>query len=161
MLRDGEVFPAKRSETKILGIVSANPAFSGGGAQLYWRGAFERDEWNRLIMKMQPKLGWKAKPNQTEADRPLTLQPVKSKDFDANRPYVPRTERPKKWTCVGLLGQIPTRVNRLMAKGFYVQSDNSGIGRLSTIQDTNIQCMHITHPFDAKKGYAVALCYKD
>jgi len=81
-------------------------------------------------------------------------------DYDPSRGYTPRDERPEEWTCVGLLGQIRIAVDATVTPDSYVVPGKDGIGTHSAKPGKGrpVEAMEIVVPFDAAKGYGVALC---
>ena len=90
-------------------------------------------------------------------DQNGVLSPVRNSAHDPMREYVPRTARPEEWTIVGLLGQIRARVDACVREDDFVAAGQDGIGTRGNGND-RVECMEIVIPFDAEKGYAVALC---
>ena len=88
--------------------------------------------------------------------RKMVSVPMENPDFDPSRTNIPRAQRPKEWTCVGLLGQLHVRVDETVVESCWVTVKN-GIGTISTAE-TRLKCMEIKTNFDQNKGYAVALC---
>ena len=78
---------------------------------------------------------------------------IENPDYDPSVENVPRSQRPDAWSCVGLLGQVHTRVNADVMPGNYVNA----MGEAEAFA-TRLECMEIKQPFDAAKGYAVAVC---
>jgi len=58
-----------------------------------------------------------------------------------------------------MLGEVHTRVDASLQAGDFVMPVAPGIGGKS-YQETPLYCMEITRPYDAEKGYAVALCLR-
>jgi len=142
---------------EILGVVSSNPSIRAGGADLYWQGTYQQNKWGQIDTSMMPRAGWRPGPDQTEDDHPKVNTPVKSKAYQKNRPYKSRAERPGEWTCVGLLGQVRTRVLGKLVAGDYLCAGSYGIARRSVVP-TRLSFMKILSPFQPQRGYAIGLC---
>lgn len=75
--------------------------------------------------------------------------------------HTPRASRPAEWTRVGLVGQIRLRVDETVKPDSQaVAGDVPGVltaGRWVG-EGAQVRCMAITSPFDAERGYAIALC---
>jgi hypothetical protein len=135
-----------------------------------------KDEWGRPVYEeikdpaWQPKTipdeKWKPKDGETEADRPMiAVETEKDRpsirvqkenpDYDPKREQEPRSERPKEWTLIGLLGQVYVRCNETVQPGDFVKSKNKGIGTKSE-DKTKLRAMKVTKPFDGK--YSIVYC---
>ena len=163
----------------VVGVVSSAPGITAGDAALHWRSAFMEDEWGIPQMEQVPDPDWTPDTSQNTVPQfdgsdiigydvsewtvpgspPLVLQPVLNPEYDPTRPYKARSQRPMEWTCVGLVGQVRTRLDETVSGGNYVQCNTSGIGTKSA-GETNIQCLKILEgqSFDSSLGYALGLC---
>ena len=95
----------EEGETPI-GIVSGTSGFTGGGADIYWKGYWEQDAWGRPVDAQQLIHG---EPVFNEDGTPK-MKRVVNPDWDSTSmdTYIPRKDR-KEWACVGLLGQVLMR----------------------------------------------------
>lgn len=158
---------------RVLGVVSANPAIIGNASSLGWAGRFEVDEWGRKVMVDVEHVRWGKSadragydgflrnaptPIPEDAVRWSVAMPKPAAGYDPSRPYVERKQRPEEWTVVGLLGQIRTRVDATVAVDDDVMPGEGGVGTLGEGRGKAIVCMDIEVPFDAERGYAIALC---
>jgi hypothetical protein len=144
----------------ILGVVSSNPALKAGGCELHWQGAHLRNDWNQLVFEDVPETSWRPGPGQTESDRPTNRQPKINPDYKPNESvYVDRGKRPKEWTCVGMLGQILTRVDDTVSAMDYVAPGTVGVSTKSLTR-TKVRCMrlHRSNLEEGGKTYNIALC---
>ena len=158
-IQEGKVRPAKSGD-RVIGIVSGSPGVVLGAAGFDWQGRYLKDEWNRVIRSMQKQPGWKpdAEKGETEADWPEMLLPVENPAYNPKQTYVSREDRPAEWTKVGMMGQLPVRVDKTVDKpDLYIKSDDNGMGTVG-INSTDIKVMKILQPFDTTKGYGIALC---
>jgi hypothetical protein len=147
------------SGDKWFGVVSSRPGIAAGGADLHWQGAHDVDEWGRWNYDQVPNKGWKRRtPGELESWRPLKPKARLNAAFDPKRPYLPRSERPAEWTCVGLVGQLRTRVDASVTGGVFIAPDSSGVGTTS-LQPTGARVMHILpgQEYRADRGYGIAL----
>jgi hypothetical protein len=129
---------------RVLGIVSAKPAFAAGGADLHWHGLKQADEF-----------GVEAR---DEQGRCVVSQ---KHDEDKAEGYVPRRKRPAEWTCVGLMGQLRVRVDATVKAGSYVVPGKDGIGTHADEPPRTgrpIECFEVLHKPTKKRGCGVALC---
>ena len=85
--------------------------------------------------------------------------PKPSAEYEPGRPYVSRRDRPEEWSVVALIGQVRVRVDASVAVGDLLEPGPGGVARASAKpKGRPVEVMEITVPFDASKGYAVALC---
>jgi hypothetical protein len=154
------VATASDDGTDILGIVSSNPAVRAGGSEMHWQGSHLRNDWNQLVFENVADTSWRRGPGQTERDRPISRRPKINPDYKPNESvYVDRGKRPKEWTCVGLLGQILTRVDDTVSPTDYVAPGVAGVGTKSLTR-TKVRCMrlHRSNMEEEGKTYNIALC---
>jgi hypothetical protein len=174
-LDGAKVRPAKEDED-FIGVVSGTAAIRLGDSPFCWQGRYLSDEWGRPVYedikdpswepKIVPDEKWKPKKGETEADRPMiavetekdrpTIRVQKENpDYDPEKEQVPRSERPKEWTLVGLLGQVYVRCDETVKPGDFVKSKDKGIGTTSE-EKTKLQAMKVTKAFDGK--YSIVYC---
>lgn len=140
---------------RVLGVVSVMPTVLGNADGLHWQGTYERDEWGaELLVEAEEQRRGKAH---------KVVQRKLSPQWDRARKHMPRTKRPDEWTAVGLLGQLRVAVDATVGEGDFVEpGDVPGIGTRTRDGEPGkgrpIECMEITSPFDAVRGYAIALC---
>jgi hypothetical protein len=174
-LEGAKVRPAKKDED-FIGVVSGTAAIRLGDSPFCWQGRYMKDEWGRAVYeeikdpawgpKKVPDEKWEPKEGETEADRPMT--PVESEkdrptirvqkenpDYDPEKEQIPRSERPKEWTLVGLLGQVYVRCDGTVKPGDFVKSKDKGIGTKSE-EKTKLRAMKVTKEFDGK--YSIVYC---
>ncbi|NIM15081.1 MAG: hypothetical protein GTO45_24220 [Candidatus Aminicenantes bacterium] len=174
-LEGANVRPAKKDED-FIGVVSGTAAIRLGDSPFCWQGRYMKDEWGRPVYeeikdpewepKTVPDEKWKPKKGQTEADRPMIPietekdRPIirvqkENPDYDPKRKQEPRSERPKEWTLVGLLGQVYVRCDDTVKPGDFVKSGSKGIGTMSE-EKTKLRAMKVTKAFDG--NYAIVYC---
>ena len=93
-----------------IGVISANPGIIGnsdGGAGDEWVGKYEKDEWGiPLYESHELELPSKVDEEGNVSTKKHRIQRRKlSKEFDADKEYLTREERPE-WNKVALLGQV-------------------------------------------------------
>ena len=93
VLEGARIRPAQADEDPI-GVISATPSVVGDGDMDRWKGKYLRDGFGACL--------WEE--NTSSGTRQRQLNP----DFDPERPYTPRAERPE-WDMVGLLGKLRIR----------------------------------------------------
>ncbi len=159
---------------RLLGVVSVAPAVIGNAAPFEWQGRWQRDEFGRPIMVMVPWAKTKKQddagksyngpadrvPKGIKVDKFNKARRVLREDWDKDRTYSPRAERPNEWTKVGLLGQLCVRVDATVLEGDDIMPGPDGLGTQgeSDLRGARIECMEITTAYDADAGYGVALC---
>ena len=160
----------------VLGVVSGTAFVIGGDTPFTWAKRFKTGEFGEPLYKSIPDPdwtptipdpNWKPQGVETEEQRPQIPNPfpqeeiqipVENEAYDASIVNVPRSQRVKEWTCVGLLGQLYVRVDESVSEGNWINPGINGVGTLANGK-TNLRCMAIKQKFDASKGYAVALCF--
>lgn len=114
---DGDkIIPAYDND--IFGIISAKPSIIGNNP-VEWQGKYKRDVFGGLI---------------TDENGDFVL----SDEYDADRPYIPRSERPE-WAPVGILGRLIIIDNGTCTPNGYVSAKN-GVGTAS-LSPTNIRVL--------------------
>ena len=137
----------KANGDDILGVISKTAVLLAGDTTFSWAGRYMRDEFGGLIYEDVEVL------NEDGNVEIMTL-PVESSSYDPNKEQIPRSDRKKEWSCVGLIGQVYTRIDDTVNVGDYLSSLN-GIGTKSNIS-TNLKVMRITKSYDGE--YGIALC---
>lgn len=79
---------------------------------------------------------------------------VLNPDYDPDRPYVYRADRPEEWTKVGIIGQFMTRVTEPFKVGDYI-----GHGGKVSVVKTDIRVDAVERQFDQEIGDGRAWCY--
>ena len=163
-LEGAKVRPAKKDED-FIGVVSGTAAVRLGDSPFCWKGRYMNDEWGRPVYeeikdpgwepKKVPDEKWSPQKGETEEDRPTIRVQKENPDYDPQREQVPRSERPKEWTLVGLLGQVYVRCDGSVKPGDFVKSGSKGIGTKSD-EKTKLRAMTVTQEFDGK--YSIVLC---
>jgi hypothetical protein len=172
---DGRRVRPSRAGDVVLGAISATASIAAGDTPFHWSKRYLTGEFGELLyhdipdpdwLALMPDPNWRPSGDESVTDRPLVPNPtprplvrapMENPDYDPERANVSRSERPAEWSCVGLLGQVHTRLGADVAAGDYVAANDGGQGIRSTAP-TNLRCMEIKSPFDAVKGYAVGVC---
>lgn len=120
------------TDSYVLGIASATPAFLGNAGELRWEGKYQTDEWGRIQYQeteipdlIHEPTGDVILPAHTQS------RPVLSTEYDPEIPYVPRSERPE-WIPVGLLGKLRVRDDGTCVPGGYCRPNDNGVASSST-----------------------------
>lgn len=153
-LEGAKVRPAKKNED-FIGVVSGTAAVRLGDTPFYWQGRFIYDEWGKPVTEKIRDPRWKPGKNQTEKDRPELTIYKENRDFDPSKTQIPRSQRPKEWTLVGLLGQVYVRCDDTVQPGDYIQSAARGLGTRAK-EKTQLRAMKITRPLDGT--FAIVFC---
>jgi hypothetical protein len=172
---DGRKVQAASDGDLVLGVVSATGAVVAGNSPFHWSKRYLTGEFGEMLYEeildpdWQPLIrdpSWRPIEDQSPSDCPMIQNPtpqetirvpMENPDYDATRENVPRSERPDEWTCVGLLGQIHTRLDATVSVGDFVKPSAGGVGTKSD-EPTNVRCMEVRSAYDGSKGYAVGLC---
>lgn len=94
-----------------------------------------------------------------DAERYQVRQPALNPDYDPRRPQVPRSERPAEYTKCGLLGELRLQVDETVKVDDEIVPLKDGVGTAGVYcgRGKHVECSAIAEPFDAEKGYAVAI----
>lgn len=170
----------------VRGVVSATPGVIGNAAPHSWSGRWQVDAWGRRITQQLAMVRWRelvtrdaetgarvvtregyegmasAAPQPVPADaESYTITAfVEVPNYDASKRYVPRAARPDQWCPVALTGQVPVAVDGKAKVGDMLTSGVDGIGTPASGQPRGrpVEVLEITSPFDAARGYGIALC---
>lgn len=112
-----------------IGIVSVEAAVVGDSAWAAWTGKWERDRFGQVVMEDYDLLCWGAYDEDSGTYKTQTTREAmiaagredeipddavvvtkqrkkRSADYDPNREYIPRKDRPE-WQAIGLMGKLP------------------------------------------------------
>lgn len=165
-----KVRPAVDGEP-ILGVVSATAAAALNDSPFSWQGRYLRGPFGELIKRPVLHVRWLddeggydgpadgvVVPEGFEYELYERLLPVEDPNYNALLPQLPRSERPREWTLVGLIGQVYVRVTEHVAPGDWIRATTTpGRGGKSSSK-TALRCMKITKSYSSDFGYAIALC---
>jgi hypothetical protein len=155
-LEGRKIRKANSTDKRYLGVISKTAGVILGGAGFCWQGRYLYDEFGGLITQPIPHPNWEPQEGQTEEDRPLITVEVENPDYDPEREYQDRQNRPE-WHIVGMLGQIHIRIDNTVQAKDYIRSNENGIGTKNETEQ-GWYVMDITTPYSEEKGYGVALC---
>jgi hypothetical protein len=125
-LRGKKTCIASAADDYIAGVTSGAPGIIGDSGEMHWQGKYATDRWGRVQVREVDL------PAQTDsAGRVLIparkeLQPTLRPDWDPDRDYVPRLQRPE-WVAVGMLGKLLVRDDGTCEVDGYCQPNGSGI----------------------------------
>lgn len=130
---EGKVSPANGDE--FIGVVSGTAGVVLNSASLSWHGAYKIGEHGEPVF---------------ETDHDGNQVRVKSENFNESLAdtYVPRSERPAEWSCIGLVGQVYVNVADDVLPGDYLTAIN-GVGNKSK-NKTGLRVMYLTSKGVAK-----------
>lgn len=135
---EGGIAPATDGSLPI-GVVSATAGVVLGDSEFEWSGRYMKGDFGEYLLDEDGKK-------------------IPNPEYNEDLKQLPRSQRPKEWTTVGLLGQVYVRLTQFVKAGDYVQPTwTEGKGGKAG-RKTNIQCIKITSNYNKKKGYAVGLC---
>lgn len=141
---DGDKIKIANEGDDMLGVISETAGAVLGQADFYWQDRYLRNEFGGLIYE-----------EITDGSGRVFSVPKENPDYNPDQEYESREDRPE-WNIVGLLGQIHIRIDETVNHGDYI-SPKDGLGTKST-DLKQWKVMKITTPYDATKGYGVALC---
>lgn len=128
--------------TDILGATSGTKGVVGDAEEMNWHGKYECDEFGRPVfeeVEVEREVT-NEETGETEIVKELVTTKKLSKNYDPNRHYAPRSDRPE-WAPVGLLGKVLVRQDSTLAVGDYVKAIN-GIATKSD-EKTNIRVLEV------------------
>ena len=138
-----------------LGIVSGTAALVMGDQLFHHKSKYKKDEFGVVIKSVQMVENVDDEGN---IHRELVELPVVNEDYDNQNEedYIPRSQRDE-WCVVGINGQIYTRIDETVENGDKITAMR-GVG---TKDNANgyYYVEEITTPYDAEKGYGVALVF--
>ena len=141
----------------VVGVTSATAGVILGETPFSWTDRWLKDEWGAYIMEDVIDEDWEPNEDETEEDRPVYSLPKENPDYNPEREYTKRQERPDEWTVVGLIGQVYVRLDENVKPMDYVKPLKDGVGQTSS-EPTSIKVMKITQEFDEDKGYQIGFC---
>ena len=130
---------AQADDTDILGIVSARPCIIGHDDNGEWHDKYLQDEFGTIIYEEVEVPDAYDKDGRMIAAAHKEMQPVLNPDYDPDREYIPRSERPE-WAVVGLVGQIIMLQDGTCYPNDYCKSADEGIATKSD-ERTNFRVM--------------------
>jgi hypothetical protein len=141
LARVGRKVRIARPGDRVMGVVSATPGILLGTGGLHYAKRYATNEFGRPLLNEDG----------SRMDAP---------GYDTQRPNVARTARPDEWTAVALVGQVRVRIGKGVEEGDYLTpgADGCALGTLARPDGRPVEVMEITTPFDAARGYGVALC---
>jgi len=85
--------------------------------------------------------------------------PKPSEAYEPGRQHIARTARPEEWTPVALVGQVRVRIGPGVHVGDLLTPGAEGCAAPTLVpKGRPVEVMEITTPYDAARGYGVALC---
>jgi hypothetical protein len=128
---DGEkVRKATATDEFVVGVTSATPAFVGDSGHLRWKHKFVTDEWGRVQHREVAVPARKNEEGDVIVQERTDVEPVVNPEFDAEREYISRIERPE-WVPVALMGKVLVRDDGRCEVNGYCTSNDEGIATSS------------------------------
>ena len=131
-LDGNKITTATSNEDYILGVVSVEPFVLGNADIDNWNGMYVRDKFGRIVYEDRQLTYLNVETGEEEisydADRNPVIEkiPVINPDFDPDREYVGRADRPE-WSPVGMLGQLLVYQDGTAEVNKYVCCNEEGI----------------------------------
>jgi hypothetical protein len=119
-----------------------------GEAPFSYHGKYVRDEFR--VPQLEKEIDSKGKVNMRAKIHPY---------YKPEKPYVPRSDRPKEYTKCGIIGRIPARTDATVTEDDWLMPHLTvpGLATKSPIR-TNLQAASLVTPFDPKRNFAVFGC---
>lgn len=136
-----------------LGVVSATAGLVMGDQIFHHKGKYLKDEFGVTLTKLGEDIFIN---DDGEEFTEMVEKPILNKDYDSSQEdaYESRMERDE-WATVGLIGQVFTRVDDTVRAGDKINAKN-GIGTKDN-ENGYYRVLEVTTPYNAGKGYGVAL----
>lgn len=109
-----------------LGIVSATPAIIGDSSKLHWKDKYLTDDFGRIKYHEVLIPEERDEEGNLIVDEHIETQPIINPDWDKNREYIPRSERPE-WAPVGVLGKLVVYDDGTLKQGDICRPGEGGI----------------------------------
>lgn len=160
----------------VIGVSTRAPSVLGNAAPLGWSGRYLVDEWGvpltqtitetledvhvDKIEETQEDGTIKVRTIHTTTSRQVPRRVrVENPDYDASRVYVPRKQRLDQYVAVGLLGQLRVAVGEGVRPGATVAPGEGGVAKSGKATGRRVRVMRVLSPFDAARGYAIAMAF--
>lgn len=150
---DGDKIKLADEGDDILGVISETAGIVLGEMSFHWQERYLRNEFGGLIYEEREV---EFKDESGEIKRELMTLPVENPEYNEDKQYISRADRPE-WNVVGLLGQVYIRIDNTIKTGDYFTAIN-GVATKSSGRGQGWRVMKITSPYDNERGYGVALC---
>lgn len=148
----GKIRPAQKGE-RMKGVISKTAGIMLGQSTYHWQGRYLRDDFGEVLLE---KRMVKIKDDDGNIREEMQMMPIENPDYQEELSYQSREERPE-WNKVGLLGQVRIRVDDTVGEEDHVIA-NGGLATRVDDPAKGYEVMEIIIPYDANKGYGVALC---
>ncbi|MEM5014118.1 peptidase G2 autoproteolytic cleavage domain-containing protein [Niallia taxi] len=148
----GKIRPAQKGE-RMKGVISKTAGIMLGQSTYHWQGRYLRDDFGEVLLEERIV---KIKDDDGNVREERQMMPIENPDYQEELSYKSREERPE-WNKVGLLGQVRIRVDDTVGEEDHVIA-NGGLATKADDPTNGYEVMEIIIPYDANKGYGVALC---
>jgi len=148
----GKIRPAQKGE-RMKGVISKTAGILLGQSTYHWQGRYLKDDFGEVLLE---KRMVKIKDDDGNFREELQMMPIENPDYREDLSYKSREERPE-WNKVGLLGQVRIRIDDTVGAEDSVIA-NGGLATRTEENEQGYEVMEILIPYDANKGYGVALC---
>jgi LysM repeat protein len=128
-LEGSKIRKATALDQYTLGVTTATPAILGDSAALGWKNKYMTDEWGRILYHdiVIPSI---SDGNGSRYNKQVEKQPILNPEWDSNREYIPRVERPE-WVTVGLIGKMLLRDDGTCQENGYCKPNDDGVATSS------------------------------
>lgn len=131
-LDGNKITTATSNEDYILGVVSVEPFVLGNADIDNWNGMYVRDKFGRIVYEdrqltyLNVETGEEEISYDADGNPVIEKIPIINPDFDPDREYVGRADRPE-WSPVGMLGQLLVYQDGTAEVNKYVCCNEEGI----------------------------------
>lgn len=136
----------------VIGVATMAPSVLGNAAPLNWSGRYLVDEWGVPLTQTITET--------LEDGREVSRRVrVENPAYDPALAYVPRKQRRDQFVAVGLLGQLRVAVGAGVRPGQSLVPGADGVAVGGKSKGRGVRVMRILSPFDAARGYGIALAF--
>lgn len=143
---------------EIIGAISETAGTVLGSAAFAWQDRYLKNEFGGYIYekKVLKEYDLDEEGNQLDTYKEVLVDmPKENPEYDASRDYKPRAERDE-WHVVGITGQVHVRIDDTVEVGDKI----SAVDGIATKDESGqFITMNITTPYNADKGYGVAVVF--
>ena len=126
-------------DINIIGIISSTPSVIGNDPFEEWHNKYIKDEFGATLYETVEVPATYDEDGKLLTEAHTEQQPVLNPEYDPDREYIPRSERPE-WAVVGLVGQIIMLQDGSCYPNDYCKSADEGIATKSD-ERTNFRVM--------------------
>lgn len=117
---------ATEKDDYILGIVSATPCIVGDSYHEDWQGRYKKDIYGQILYEDYEIPAEYDEEGKEIVPATIVPKPIDNEDFDPEKEYIPRLNRPE-WTIIGMLGKLIVNDDGTCEVNGYAKPGKDGI----------------------------------